>query len=39
VVDGDGRVTRIQIIGVNGEKPPQNQPFRGSLTTGIAPDR
>jgi hypothetical protein len=39
VVDGDGRVTRIQVIGVGGEEPPVGQPFRGSLTTGIAPDR
>jgi hypothetical protein len=39
VVDGDGRVTRIQVVGVDGEEPPVGQPFRGSLTTGIAPDR
>jgi hypothetical protein len=39
VVDGNGRVTRIQVLGVDGEEPPVGQPFRGSLTTGIAPDR
>jgi hypothetical protein len=39
VVDGNGRVTRIQVLGVGGEEPPVGQPFRGSLTTGIAPDR
>ncbi len=34
-----GRVIRVEVFGTNGEEPPENVPFRGSLTTGIAPDR
>ena len=39
VVEAGGRVVRVQIFGVGGDEPDIGQSFRGSLTTGIAPDR
>ncbi|NEO21988.1 MULTISPECIES: hypothetical protein [unclassified Moorena] len=39
VINPDGTATRIEIFGVNGDEPPVNVPFQGTLTDGIAPDR
>ncbi|MBI4783495.1 MAG: hypothetical protein HY785_19575 [Oscillatoriophycideae cyanobacterium NC_groundwater_1537_Pr4_S-0.65um_50_18] len=39
VVEAGGRVVRVQVFGVGGDEPDIGQSFRGSLTTGIAPDR
>jgi len=39
VVENGGRVVRVQVFGVGGNEPGIGQSFRGSLTTGIAPDR
>ncbi|MCU0571303.1 MAG: FecR family protein [Oculatellaceae cyanobacterium Prado106] len=39
VIDRNGQVTRIQVLDVGGEEPPVGQSFRGTLTTGVAPDR
>lgn len=39
VVFSNGSVTQIKVLNVNGNEPAINQPFAGTLTTGIAPDR
>lgn len=39
VVNADGTVTKVEVFDVELEEPSIGQPFLGTLTTGIAPDR
>ncbi|MBD2361130.1 FecR domain-containing protein [Anabaena minutissima FACHB-250] len=35
VINANGQITQLEVIGVNGEKPQDNVGYRGTLTTGI----
>lgn len=35
VIDANGRITELEVIGVNGEQPQDNVGYRGTLTTGV----
>jgi hypothetical protein len=39
VILQNGRAIRVEVFGVNGDRPNAGQNYPGSLTTGIAPDR
>jgi hypothetical protein len=35
VINANGQITQLDVIGVNGEKPQDNVVYRGTLTTGV----
>jgi len=39
VILEDGRAVRVRVFSIGGEEPPIGRSFRGSLSTGIEPDR
>ena len=39
VIDANGKITQIEVLGVNGEEPREGVRYRGNLTTGVARDR